>query len=169
MLRAKFTENGQQSISSEMPPVKLAVNDFSDMTAKKSYEALLKIRNRLSHRKLAVDQGQVFGLELSLLPNGKTRVHLDVDLLVADVQSLHILLRDLADAYNQKPIATDIAQWRFSQYLAIEAERNQEKFTIDQDYWQKRIAELPSGPTTTIEKRSSRSYKARIYTPALIC
>ena len=51
---------------------------------------------------MAIDQGEVARLQLSLLPNGKTRLHFDIDLLVADVQSFQIILRDLAAAYSRQ-------------------------------------------------------------------
>lgn len=40
--------------------------------------------------------GQVAELGISLLPEDKLRMHFDIDLLVADMQSLQIIFRDLA-------------------------------------------------------------------------
>ena len=56
----------------------------------------VSVRERLSHRKLKIEEGEVAGIELTLFPENKARLHVDMALLVADVQSLQILLRDLA-------------------------------------------------------------------------
>ena len=58
------------------------------------------VRKRLSHRKLKIEEGEVAGIELTLFSENKTRLHIDLDLLIADVQSLQILLRDLAMVYS---------------------------------------------------------------------
>ena len=60
----------------------------------------VSVRERLSHRKLKIEEGEVAGIELTLFPENKARLHVDMALLVADVQSLQILLRDLASAYR---------------------------------------------------------------------
>lgn len=73
--------------------------------------ALEKIRDGLSHRKLKVEDGQVAGITLSLLPDGKARIHFDLDLLVADVLSLQIILRDLASAYAGKALPKASGNW----------------------------------------------------------
>ncbi len=146
MLSAKFTDEGQQFIASQMPEPQLMVHDLQGIGDQDVTQKLEAIRQRLSHRKLSISSGEVMGLELSLLPLGKTRIHFDVDLLVADVQSLHILLSDLASAYaGNKNLAAD-PNWRFAHYLSIEAERNQKKQEQDKAYWQQRLVNLPLGP-----------------------
>ena len=89
MLRACFLNNGAQKILAKPYKGELKINDYSSMQEEEAQRAALSIRNRLSHRKLHIEKGEVAGLELTLLPHGKTRLHIDVDLLVADVQSLH--------------------------------------------------------------------------------
>ncbi|MBB1485774.1 non-ribosomal peptide synthetase [Oceanospirillum sediminis] len=159
MLRARFTDEGQQFIPDDYGLPELICHDFSELSAEQAEQQAQLIRSRLSHRKLAIESGQVMGLELSLLPGGKTRIHFDVDLLVADVQSLHILLRDLAEAYNtlndQPESAATLSadpDWRFAHYLAIESERKKNQSEADKTYWQQRLSDLPSGPQLPLAK-----------------
>ena len=65
----------------------------------------------MSHRKLKIEEGEVAGLELTLLPGNKTRLHIDLDLLIADVQSLQILLRDLAMVYSGVELPEESKDW----------------------------------------------------------
>lgn len=130
---------------SQLPTPGLAINDFRSLTLDEATKAAEQIRSRLSHRKLGIEYGQTLGLELSLLPEGKCRIHFDVDLLIADVQSLNILLKDLAVLYHGGTLNTD-PHWSFAKYLAFENAQNKDKFEADKAYWQTRLATLPSGP-----------------------
>jgi yersiniabactin nonribosomal peptide synthetase len=98
MLRARFLANGQQEVVDTPLRKALLVHDLRLYSESELTLELKRIRNRLSHRRLLVEKGEVAGLELSLLPDGYTRLHFDIDLLVADVQSLQIIIRDLAAA-----------------------------------------------------------------------
>lgn len=67
----------------------------------------VSVRERLSHRKLKIEEGEVAGIELTLFPENRARMHVDMALLVADVQSLQILLRDLAAAYRGESLPAE--------------------------------------------------------------
>ncbi|KZN55066.1 hypothetical protein N474_16475 [Pseudoalteromonas luteoviolacea CPMOR-2] len=145
MLRAQFTESGTQQVHSPLPTPGLAINDFRSLTPDEAALAVEQVRSRLSHRKLGIEHGQTMGLELSLLPKGQCRIHFDVDLLIADVQSLNILLKDLAVLYHGGTLETD-PNWSFAKYLAFESAQNRDKREADKTYWQTRLATLPTGP-----------------------
>lgn len=153
MLGAVFDEDGRQRLRPKPPGFALPVHDLTACSAEAVADALLATRARLDHRRLDVARGEVAGLELSLLPGGATRIHFDIDLLVADVQSLGILLRDLAAAYarDARPLASP--NWSFSRYL--EAQRGCRAAHRDQDraYWQARLDDLPTGPVLPLAVR----------------
>lgn len=151
MLRACFTEDGRQKIQERPFSEKMPVNDFSDMPEKEAYKKAEEVRERLSHRKLQIEKGEVAGIELTLLPSGKNRIHIDMDLLIADVQSLQILLKDLVAAYNGKKLPEESKDWNFAAYLERQAvDDNKEKA---KDYWRKRLDTLPKGPELPLAKR----------------
>lgn len=153
MLRACFTENGMQKIQDKPFSEKLPVNDFSDMPEKKAYRKAEEVRGRLSHRKLCIEKGEVAGVELTLFPSGKTRVHINMDLLIADVQSLQILLRDLAAAYNGEKLPEVSRGWNFAAYLERQAADDKEEKEKAKEYWKKRLDTLPKGPELPLAKR----------------
>ncbi|TWH46110.1 non-ribosomal peptide synthetase [Sporomusa sp. KB1] len=146
MLRARFLADGRQEIADAPATKTLQVNDLRFYPEDELGLELQRIRDRLSHRRFAVEQGEVAGLELSLLPKGHTRLHFDIDLLVADVQSLHIILRDLAAAYARDCLPAAPINWSFGKYLAQQAPCRAADKARAAQYWQERLATLPAAP-----------------------
>ncbi|WP_188398578.1 non-ribosomal peptide synthetase [Sporomusa sp. GT1] len=146
MLRARFLEDGRQEIQDKPFNSQVTVHDFSLYFQEDCSLALSGIRDRLSHRRLAIEKGQVAGLELCLLPEGKTRLYFDIDLLVADVQSLHIVLRDLANAYAGDNALPAPANWSFASYLRKQEQLRSAEKEKAKRYWQSQLSELPGAP-----------------------
>ncbi|MFD2235075.1 amino acid adenylation domain-containing protein [Phaeospirillum tilakii] len=154
MLRAQFGADGTQRIAPADDSVHpLPVHDLRAATPNEAAAALDATRDHLSHRRLAVETGEVAGLELSLLPDGATRIHFDVDLLVADVHSLHILLRDLAAAYAHAATPPAPVDWSFARYLAHETRRKAASRDTDRAYWLDRLADISGGPALPLRRQ----------------
>lgn len=153
MLRARFLEDGTQVVMEKPYSEKIKVNDLTGLRTAEINDALQGVRERLSHRRLHVEKGEVAGIELSLLPDGKTRVHLDMDLLIADVQSLQVLLRDLETAYAGKPLPGVSKDWNFAAYLKKQALEDEDEKAQAKAYWDGRLEQLPLGPELPLAKR----------------
>ncbi|WEL43708.1 phosphopantetheine-binding protein [Pseudomonas sp. CBSPBW29] len=108
MLRACFPNATCQRVLPTSPWPGLTVHERPDELA---------LRERLAHRCLDVRQGEVFDVQLSRLPDGRSRVHLNIDLLVADVLSISVLLRDLALIYSGQEAQLPRLEWDFAHYL----------------------------------------------------
>lgn len=119
MLRARFTDDGKQYVAPEPneAAAMLAVHDLAQLPDAEAQSALLGIRERLAHRKLDVAAGQTCGLSLVNMPAGRTRVCFDIDLLVCDVQSFQLIIRDLARAYRGPDAPAVDPSWDFAAYL----------------------------------------------------
>ncbi|MFC6879401.1 MULTISPECIES: non-ribosomal peptide synthetase [Actinomadura] len=100
MLRARFTDSGEQYFASSAAWPGLTVHDLSRLDSCDLRRELARIRSGMAHRLLDVERGQVFDVRLCLLADGRTRLHVDVDHLVADPVSIRMLLADLAAAYD---------------------------------------------------------------------
>lgn len=159
MLRACFDSQGQQRCLPQKV-VELPVQDLRHLNDEQIEQALQQRREQLSHRRLVVEKGEVAGLEQSLLPGGQQRLHFDIDLLVADVLSLQILLRDLARCCAGKALAV-ASQWNFASYLHWDAQRRAASQGEHQGYWQQRLSELPSGPQLPLAKTPQQISKPR--------
>ena len=153
MLRARFLANGQQEVVDTRLGKALLVHDLRLYSESELTLELKRIRNRLSHRRLPVEKGEVAGLELSLLPEGYTRLHFDIDLLVADVQSLQIIIRDLAAAYGRGCSPAAPINWSFSKYLKQEAQRRSLDKKRASQYWNRRLLTLPAAPGLPLREK----------------
>ena len=153
MLRACFLEDGTQKILDKPYCEKIKVHDFSRMSSEEAEVMAVSVRERLSHRKLKIEEGEVAGKELTLFPENRARMHVDMALLVADVQSLQILLRDLAAAYRGESLPAESKGWNFASYLERQKEEDKEERNNAEGYWKKRLEHLPKGPGLPLAKR----------------
>lgn len=152
MLHARFTSNGTQMIPAKAAENELIVRDFSDLDEQSVMENLMQVRKDISHRKLDIENGICAGLSLSLLPDNKHRLHFDLDLLVADVQSLNIILRDLARLYCNEQLPENVSKWSFEKYLNNNS-KSSKGYEEAREYWQNRVENLPMGPALPLKKK----------------
>ena len=153
MLRAVFLGDGTQQLRPSVAVMPVVVRDLRGLSEKGMSDALTQIREELSHRRLAVEEGKCAGLSLSLLPEGKTRIHFDLDLLVADVESLRIILADLCRFYAGGKGGSGRGLWRFDRYLTGEEHRRKGERERAKAYWQARLGNLPGAPGLPLQVR----------------
>jgi yersiniabactin nonribosomal peptide synthetase len=145
MLRAQFLPDGRQRIMPSMTSRVLVVHDFRDSPPGELECVLLRLRDDLSHRRLDVEDGQVFDVQLSLLPDGQCRTHIQIEMLVADARSFRVLLTDLAQIYASDGDLQPVPAITFREYLDAKA-RQPEGPDSDRAYWHDRIPHLPAAP-----------------------
>jgi len=118
MLRVTVLGDGAQRVLPERdhPPVTLV--DLRDLGEQEVQTELESLRQRRSHQLLDIEAGQVFDVGLTLLPEGRGRIHLDVDMVAADARSYRVLLADLARCYAQDTDLGDPSAYTFARYLA---------------------------------------------------
>lgn len=166
LLRARLTDDGRQQIMEDCAWRDLPVHDLRECDAVQA--ALEAVRQGLSHQRLDVASGAVFDLHLSLLPAGRTRLHVSVDLLVADVRSIQILLRDLAALYARRQEQLAPIDFSFSRYLGEQANRGGAAHERGREYWQARVPSLPGGPQLPLavdpERVERPSFRRRAFT-----
>ncbi|GAB2529045.1 non-ribosomal peptide synthetase [Nocardia heshunensis] len=143
MLRTRFLPDGTQQTLERPGRQVWSVTDLRAADAESVERTLEELRDKRTHQLMAVEDGQVIDIALSLLPDGRTRLHLDVDMLAADAMSYRILVADLARLYHgdQLPAQT----YTFRRYLAEHAGPAPEH-DADRDWWQARLPELPGAP-----------------------
>lgn len=141
MLRAVVRDDGQQHIlpSSSWPG--LTHHDLRELDERTAEQHQEELRAQLSHRLLDVAHGEVFDIQLSSLRDGTARLHLNVDLLVADVMSIQIIMTDLAALYAGERLPP--LRLSFPEHLA-ETGRAQEREQARQ-HWQQRQEQLRVG------------------------
>ena len=146
MLRARFLESGKQVIMKSPYQKNIHVIDLSEKDEKEKERYLLKIRNERSHRLLKIEEGQVIALEISILGNNKYRLHFDIDLLVCDVQSFQIILRDIAAYYVNETLPPVKKEWNFASYLETQKGNRQVAEDMDKKFWSEKLDFISEAP-----------------------
>ncbi|MFE6358462.1 amino acid adenylation domain-containing protein [Streptomyces sp. NPDC057806] len=160
MLRARILDDGHQVIGTWTRGTALPVLDLRDATRHEVEEQTTRLREQLSHQLLDVEAGQVFDIRVTLLPEGRTRVHVDVDMLAADARSYRTLLADLVHLYERPEQPLPPLDYTYAQYLA--ERRAQPPREQDVRWWSERLGELPGAPTLPARPEAERGDAPRV-------
>ncbi|WP_437525323.1 amino acid adenylation domain-containing protein [Sorangium sp. So ce726] len=154
MLRAVFTGDGLQRVQRTVPRFKPKIWDLRAMTPSDAGRALDDIRHRLSHRVFAPMEWPLFDAGVSLLPDGRRRVHINLDLLALDAWSCGIVSRDLERFYEQPELELPPLGVTFRDCI-VDAERHRQ--TPDHErslaFWRERVASLPPAPDLPLARK----------------
>ncbi|WP_194825767.1 non-ribosomal peptide synthetase [Nocardia sp. XZ_19_231] len=173
MLRTRFLPDGTQQTLDRPGRAVFGVTDLREASADEAEQRLAELRGARTHQRMAVEDGQVIDIALTRLADGRTRLHLDVDMLAADAMSYRILITDLARLYHGEPLPPQ--DYTFRQYLAehrrdsaaahvsdnAAADLPQGPGAIaderarDRAWWQDRLSELPGAPELPLAQHVS--------------
>ncbi len=143
MLRTRFLPDGtQQTMPVPGRPV-FGVVDLRGQSSERVETALADLRDRKTHQRLAIEEGQVLDITLAVWGEDHTRLHLDVDMLAGDAMSYRVLVSDLAELYR----GAALPPLTYS-YRRYRTERREDRAARDRDrdWWQRRLPELPGAP-----------------------
>ncbi|SEH73906.1 mycobactin phenyloxazoline synthetase [Mycolicibacterium rutilum] len=139
MLRVEILPDGTQRIGDRDLPV--TIYDLRDLDDAAAEERLEEIRNEKSHQIL---DGDVLELSLSLRPDGRTRLHVDMDMNAADAVSYRKFMADLAVFYRGGDLP-DLG-YTYREYRAALTATDPGPSDEDRQWWAERIPELPEAP-----------------------
>ncbi|MEV8378998.1 condensation domain-containing protein [Kribbella sp. NPDC056861] len=139
MLRVRIGDDGTQRIGP---------SGWRGLTVHSDHDPE-ELRQRLSHQAMDIAAGQVFDIQLSVLPDGRSRLHLSLDMIAADALSLRIILGDLARLYAGEELST--LTYSYPRYRA---ELLPQTVAEDVSYWRNRLASLPSAPRLPVREPS---------------
>ena len=142
MLRARILDAAHQEIAETLPTLDIVVRD---LTEDEEREAVIEaIRQRLARALPAADRWPMLDVELSLLPAGRVRIHLRFDLLIADQQSILILLDEVARFYRNPdlPLAEPGVTFRD----CVLSDPDAADLARARAYWRERAPSLPDAP-----------------------
>jgi len=153
MLRTRFLPDGtQQTLTAPRRDV-FSVVDLRGRTADAIEEALAELRERKTHQRLAIEDGQVLDVTLTLRDEDSSRLHLDVDMLAGDAMSYRILVSDLAALYHGA--AQPELQYTYRRYRT-EDRGDAAVYESDRQWWQERLEDLPGAPELPVVPVSER-------------
>ena len=147
MLRAVVLPNGRQTILPHVPRYDIGVTDMRGKPEAEVKDWLDRVCREMSHQVFAADEWPLFEIRATVLEDNRTRLHVSLDLLMADLWSLFIVFQEWADFVNDphhRPEPFDVS---FRDYVLYEhAYRKTEAYQRDLKYWFDRADSLPMGP-----------------------
>ncbi|MEU3624240.1 hypothetical protein BS329_35280 [Amycolatopsis coloradensis] len=147
MLRAIVTPDGEQVVLPAVPDYRI---ERAELSGPDGAERLAEVRERMSHQVLPSDRWPLFELRASLLAEGRTRLHLSVDTLIADGESLRVLLRELVAVYrgDLDPVPLGLT---FRDYLLAQRVDDESRDRA-LAYWRDRLDTLPAAPELPVRR-----------------
>ncbi|MUM18706.1 amino acid adenylation domain-containing protein [Mycobacterium sp. CBMA271] len=158
MLRTKFLPDGTQQTLTAPGRDVFSVVDLRGRSAAEIETALTDLREVKTHQRLAIEDGQVLDVTLTLRDEQSSRLHLDVDMLAGDAMSYRILVSDLAALYHGA--AQPEPQYTYRQYRTEEiaqAAKDGSARERDKQWWQERLDDLPGAPELPVVPVSERT------------
>ncbi|WP_430785144.1 amino acid adenylation domain-containing protein [Actinoplanes sp. G11-F43] len=145
MLRTLILDDGTQRIRPATTD-DLLVHDLSALHGDELRDRLDRLRDTGTHRRMRVEDGEVLLVELSILPGGATRLHIDLDMIAADAASLRILMNDLRHYYDSPDVDLPPVVGGYARYLAQRTARRAGERATAQAWWRQRLPELSRAP-----------------------
>ncbi|WP_197374859.1 non-ribosomal peptide synthetase [Mycolicibacterium baixiangningiae] len=149
MLRVDILGDGMQRISDRGLPVK--VTDLRELDDTAAAAQLEIIRDAKSHQLL---EGEMLELALTLLPHGRTRLHVDLDMQAADAVSYRNFMADLAALYRGAQLPA--LQYTYREYRSALTATSPPTAGEDRRWWSERIPELPEPPALPLVPRAEQ-------------
>jgi pyochelin synthetase len=147
MLRAVMLPDGQQQILEHVPPFHIEVINLIGLDQQEVNKRLSQIRDEMDHQVFQVEQWPVFEIRVSRLDERRIRVHISMEALFTDSWSIGILLREFIHLYHEPEASLPPLELSFRDYVLAEVQlRDLELYRRSQDYWSKRLRELPPAP-----------------------
>jgi yersiniabactin nonribosomal peptide synthetase len=162
MLRVWFRSDGFQQYHEAIQQSALMVHELRNLSEAECEARLLELRERLGHRVLDVEHGETFDFQLSLLPNGRHRLHVNIDLLILDAASFTLVFEELAELIRGAALPKPYPEYDFRSYLAQLAQETATAREQARHYWQERMTTLPTAPALPLACDPERIDKVRI-------
>ncbi|NEB85981.1 amino acid adenylation domain-containing protein [Streptomyces anulatus] len=156
MLRSQFLDDGTQRVLDQPGHPIWSLTDLREVPAAEVEGRLEEIRRQKTHQRMRADLGQVLDVSLTLLAGGRTRLHVDVDMLAADALSYRLMLADLAAFYRDGGSALAPLSYDYRSYLADYNALNAAAREEQRAWWQEVLPELPDAPALPLVPESER-------------
>lgn len=153
MMRAIVLPDGTQQVLEHVAPYEIQVIDLGHLDAAEAAGRLAAVRAEMSHQVMRPEVWPLFDVRLSLLGDGRGRLHASIDRLLFDAASARIILRELARLYVDPQADLPPLGLTFRDYvMAAERIETTELFKRSEQYWMSRLAELPPSPDLPLVK-----------------
>jgi epothilone synthetase B len=162
MLRAIIVSTGEQRILRDVPPYEMPVVDLTAKTDAEAAVELEAIRKEMSHQVLAFDHWPMFDIRATLLSGDRMRTHISIDLIIMDLGSLHVFMKEWEHYYLHPDEPLPPLEISFRDFLLTEQKIEQtELFKRSERYWLDRLETLPPRPQLPLATNAAAIEKQR--------
>ncbi|MDN4066697.1 amino acid adenylation domain-containing protein [Paenibacillus vini] len=162
MLRVVILSDGEQQILENTPDYVIELTDLSTMPEEGSRSELKKRQDQFSHMVLPLDQWPMFHIEATRLHEHETRIHINFDLLIADLSSLLRIFEEWNAYYFDLDHELPNLNVSFRDYVLAERSiQGKELYNQSKDYWLSRLETLPAAPSLPLVKNPVQVEKPR--------
>ncbi|MFK0289756.1 amino acid adenylation domain-containing protein [Streptomyces sp. NPDC090442] len=153
-LRTVVRRDGRQQVLNTVPAYRLDASDLRGRAPEAVAHRLAEVRGSMSHQVRPPEEWPLFELRANRLDATITRLHISVDLLIADAHSARILTGELLALYHDPVAELPPLGCTFRDYvLAVEGLKDGPRHRRSQRYWADRLAELPPAPGLPLLRR----------------
>ncbi|ACU37559.1 amino acid adenylation domain-containing protein [Actinosynnema mirum] len=153
-LRTVVRRDGTQQVLKTVPGYRIETADLRAQPSEAAAERLAEVRAEMSHQVRDAGSWPLFELRAHRLDDLVTRLHLSIDLLIADAHSSRILTGELMAAYQDPAATLPEPACTFRDYVVAVAElKRGSQHRQALDYWTGRLAELPPAPGLPLARR----------------
>ncbi|WP_436563547.1 amino acid adenylation domain-containing protein [Kitasatospora sp. HPMI-4] len=149
MLRGVILPDGTQQVLPGIDGDGVTVLDLRAEEPERAEAEVLRVREEMAHQVLDAHRWPLYDVRISLLPDGRVRLHMGIDLLIMDAWSwFQVLLPDLIDFYEHPDAEPEPLEVTFRDYVvrSLPALEESAQYRASRDYWLARIPELPPAP-----------------------
>jgi yersiniabactin nonribosomal peptide synthetase len=148
MMRAVILpDEVEQKVLPSVDYYRIKVNDFSSTSANHIEKVILRVRGNVFNKRFDVTEWPLFEVQVTLLPDGKSRIHIGFDNIVYDGWSIFTILRQVKELYEGKPDSLEPLDLSFRDYvLEMERQKENDKYKKDEAYWNEFINDMPPAP-----------------------
>ncbi|MBQ1784191.1 MAG: amino acid adenylation domain-containing protein [Gammaproteobacteria bacterium] len=148
MLRLQVDAQGQAHRLALMPWHELQLDDWRALRRQQVEALLLATRQRMAHQRLDLAAGRVIEWRLSLLPDGRQRLHVDLDMIAVDPGSFPLLMDELARCYESPTDGDEVA---LPDFLETWAQQRVNDVYLplrqrDRQWWLDRLPQIAPAP-----------------------
>lgn len=131
---------------------KLKVNDYTNLGRDQKNFKYLNKRNELKRMQFSLDKFPLHHFELSMFEN-YTIIHFVVDMVIGDFMSVHKMIDEIIEIYNDEEIEYEELSFRdvvvFNQEK-LKTTNEESLYYRDKNYWLDKIKEMPLQPELTV-------------------
>ncbi|GAB2507093.1 non-ribosomal peptide synthetase [Nocardiopsis aegyptia] len=121
--------------------------EIVDLRGRDPEPELRRVRERLSHQVRPADAWPLFSVVVSLLDEGRSRVHVSFDALILDYLSWQLLIADLTRFYRDPDAELAPLPVTYRDYVLAEAAiTGTDRYRRAEEYWRGKVAALPPAP-----------------------